>query len=51
MLQDCWDFADVKVDDLKTNKFKHQETIPDDEDEDDDDLVDTQTNVEEKNDS
>ena len=38
--------VDVKVDDLKTKQFKHQETIPDDEDEDDDDLVDTQPDVE-----
>ena len=32
-------------------KFKHQEIIPDDEDEDDDELVDTQEYVEEKDDT
>ena len=41
----------LMLDYLKTNKFKHQETIPDDEDEDDDELVDTQTYVEEKDDT
>ena len=43
--------ADAKVDDLKIEKFKHQETIPNNEDEDDDELVDTQADVEEKDDT
>jgi hypothetical protein len=34
--------ADVKVDDLKMIRIKHQETILDSEDEDDDELVGTQ---------
>ena len=42
--------VDVKVDDLKTKKFKHQESILNDESEDDEEPVDTQTDVEEKED-
>jgi hypothetical protein len=40
--------ANVKVDDLKTIKIKHQETILDNEDEDDDESV-TQAAEEEEN--
>ena len=40
--------ADVKVDDLKTKKIKHQETILDNEDEDDEELVATQAEEEEE---
>ena len=39
------------MDHLKTKKFKHQKTIPDNEDEDDDELVDTQVDVEENDDT
>ena len=54
----CYNFSlhnivesvDVKVDDLKTKKFKHQKNILDSESEDDDELVGTQTDVEEKED-
>ena len=41
--------TDVKVDDLKTTKIKHQETILDNEDEDDEELVGTQVEEEEEN--
>lgn len=41
--------VDVKVDDLKTKKIKHQETILDNEDEDDEELVGTQVEEEEEN--
>ena len=37
--------VDVKVDELKTKNFKHQENILDSESEDDDEIVGTQTNV------
>ena len=40
--------TDVKVDDLKTKKFKHQVSILNDESEDDEKAVDTQIDVEEK---
>ena len=39
--------VDVKVDDLKTKKIKHQETMLDNEDEDDEELVATQAEEEE----
>ena len=48
-LHNILESADVKVDDLKTNKFKHQETIPNNKD--DDELVYTQTDVEENYDT
>jgi hypothetical protein len=41
--------ADVKVDDLKTIRIKHQETILDNEDEDDDESVGTQAEEVEEN--
>ena len=41
--------ANVKMDDLKTKKIKHQETILDNEDEDDEELVGTQVQEEEEN--
>ena len=42
------DCADVKVDDLKTRKFKYQDSILDDESEYDEEPVNTQTDVEEE---
>ena len=45
MLHKIVESVDVKVDDLKTKKFKHQENILDSESEDDDELVGTQTDV------
>ena len=39
----------VKVDNLKTNKIKHQENILDNEDEDDEEVVGTQEEEEEEN--
>ena len=42
------EITDVKVDDLKTRKFKHQESILVFESEDDEEPVDTQTDLEEE---
>jgi hypothetical protein len=48
-LHKIFESADVKVDDLKTIRIKHQETILDSEDEDDDESVGTQAEEVEEN--